>query len=84
MLTCKQVTELSSKKLDASIPWYTRIQIKIHLLMCKTCAQYEKQIKFIHNLSKSIDKHYQEYALPKDAKQRINENLKSYIDENKE
>ncbi len=80
MLTCKQITELSSKKLDTSLPWHTHIQIKVHLLICKTCAKYEKQMKFIDEISKKIDFHYQGYALSKEAKKRIKENLKSYTE----
>lgn len=79
MLTCKQISELSSKKLDCSIPWFIRLQIKMHLLICKTCAQYEKHIKFIHHISRTIDKHYQEHSLSKEATQRINKKLKRLI-----
>jgi hypothetical protein len=70
--------ELSSRKIDTSIPWFTQVQIKMHLLICKTCAQYEKQMKFIHKISKNIDTLYQGYALSKEAKQRIRENLESH------
>ncbi len=71
MLNCKQVTELISQNLDTPIPWIQRWRIKLHLLMCHSCSAYLKQLKFIQKVLLTMDGHYQDIKLSKQAKQRI-------------
>ena len=75
MLKCKQVTEMASKSLDISIPWLQRFEIKLHLMMCKSCYQYAKQIKFIQKAISGIDKQGENIILSAEAKNRIQEKL---------
>ena len=75
MLKCKEITELASKGLDTSIPWLKRSEIKLHLLICKTCYQYVKQIAFIHNIFSEIDEHGENIVLSAEAKSRIQAKL---------
>ncbi len=75
MLKCKQITELASNSLDTSIPWLKRLQIKLHLMMCETCYQYIKQIKFIQNTISGIEKHQENIFLSVEAKKRIQAKL---------
>lgn len=44
MLNCKDVTQLISRSMDASLPVGKRIGVRIHLLMCRFCARYERQL----------------------------------------
>ena len=75
MLKCKEITKLASKSLDTSIPWLKRSEIKLHLMMCETCRQYVKQIKFIQNMFSKIDEHGENMVLSAEAKSRIQEKL---------
>jgi len=75
MLTCKEISELASKSLDTSIPWLKCGEMKLHLMMCKTCHQYVKQIKFIQNAISGIDKHQEHIILSAEAKNRIQAKL---------
>lgn len=75
MLKCKQITELASKSLDTSIPWLKHGEMKLHLMMCKTCFQYVKQIEFIQRAISKIDKHGEKIILSTEAKSRILEKL---------
>lgn len=75
MLKCKEITELASKRLDTSIPWLKRSEIKLHLMMCKTCYQYVKQIEFIQNVFSGIDEHGENIVLSAAAKSRIQAKL---------
>lgn len=43
--TCKQVTELLSENIDEPITGIKWFKLKIHLLMCRYCLRYGKQIK---------------------------------------
>lgn len=71
MLNCKQVSELSSRSLDSRLPLRQRMQMKLHLMMCKACKQYLKQLQFIQKSAKSMDIHFQNITLPDEARLRI-------------
>ena len=75
MLKCKQIIELASNRLDTSIPWLQRFELKLHLMMCKTCNLYVKQIEFIQRAIYKTDKQGEKIKLSTDAKNRIQEKL---------
>lgn len=76
MLKCKQVIDLASNSLDTSLPWPTRWQFKLHLLMCKTCHRYLKQLQFIQQAAVSINNHCLAITLPEAARKRISDRIK--------
>jgi hypothetical protein len=43
MLSCKDVTRLISESMDRTLPLGKRIGVRLHLLICKFCARYERQ-----------------------------------------
>ena len=47
MLSCRDVTQLISRSMDASLPVGKRIGVRVHLLICRFCARYEKQLLLI-------------------------------------
>jgi len=47
MLSCKDVTQLLSESMDTSLPISRRVGVRLHLLMCKFCARYERQLLLI-------------------------------------
>ena len=47
MLSCKDVTQLISESMDRSLPLGKRIGVRIHLLMCRFCGRYERQLLLI-------------------------------------
>ena len=49
MLTCKDVTRLVSESMDRSLPLGKRIGVRLHLLICKFCARYERQLLLIRD-----------------------------------
>jgi hypothetical protein len=54
MLSCKDVTQLISQSMDTALPVGKRIGVRIHLLMCRFCARYEKQLLLIRETVGSI------------------------------
>ena len=76
MLKCKQVIDLASNSLDASLPWTTRWQFRLHLLMCKTCHRYLEQLQFIQKAAANINHHYLAITLSDAARKRISDKLK--------
>ena len=73
MYKCKEIIELTSQNMDASLPWYTRLEMKGHLLMCKTCHRYARQLQFMNKALAAFDSHAptENCQLSDNAKQRI-------------
>ena len=49
MFNCKEVSEKVSLSMDASLPVHHRMMIAMHLLMCKYCNRFRKQLMIIRN-----------------------------------
>ena len=47
MLNCREVTERASDFLDAALPWHARLQVRMHLLMCRFCREYVRQMALV-------------------------------------
>lgn len=69
MFNCHEVTRLVSESLDRKLPLYQRMGIRMHLLMCKFCSQYRKQLL----LMKEILTRYNESDRPKDIFEPLSE-----------
>ena len=50
MFNCGEVTRLVSESLDRKLPFYQRMGIRAHLLMCKFCSRYRKQLLLIQEV----------------------------------
>ncbi len=49
MLTCKQASELISQGLDRELQWSERVGLRLHLMMCRPCSRYARQLNFIQS-----------------------------------
>ncbi len=47
MLNCREVSERASDYLDAALPFRVRLQVRLHLLMCRFCREYVRQMALI-------------------------------------
>lgn len=47
MLNCREITERTSDYLDAALPWPVRLQVRMHLLMCRFCREYVRQMQLL-------------------------------------
>ncbi|PJF02413.1 zf-HC2 domain-containing protein [Acinetobacter seifertii] len=54
MLTCRQATQLLSEKQDRPLFLREQSSLQLHLLACRSCRRYAKQIKTISQLSKAF------------------------------
>jgi len=48
MLTCKQVSYLASKKLDKKLTLIEQLSFSLHIMMCKLCREYARDISALH------------------------------------
>jgi len=83
MLSCKDVTQLISRSMDTSLPVGKRIGVRIHLLICRFCARYEKQLLVIRETVRRVVAAEElpggpsAGALSEDARRRIRQSLHS-------
>ncbi len=49
MLRCEEATRLISESLDARLPLHRRLSLRIHLLMCRFCSRYHRQMRIIRD-----------------------------------
>ena len=47
MLSCKEVSLLLSKACDQDLPWRQRLAVRLHLLYCRGCTQFEKHLQVL-------------------------------------
>jgi hypothetical protein len=47
MLSCKQVTRLLSEGQDRKLTLIERLSLRLHLAMCKGCANFGRQMDFL-------------------------------------
>ncbi len=56
MITCKEATFLISKKQQDKLNWFERLQLNLHLMMCKYCRRFAEQVSFITKAIASLKK----------------------------
>jgi predicted anti-sigma-YlaC factor YlaD len=47
MLNCREITERASDFLDATLPWHVRLQVRLHVMMCRFCREYIRQMALV-------------------------------------
>ena len=76
MLNCKEVTEIASQSLDRDLPFWTRFNLRVHLMMCNMCSSYVNQLKVIRSsMNNYTDKVSNNLKLSRDAQKRIQAKL---------
>ena len=81
MLSCKDVTRLISESMDHSLPFGKRAGVRFHLLICRFCARYERQLLLIRETVRRIASMEDAYGshigerLSAEARERIRKSL---------
>ena len=81
MFRCQEVSQKVSWSMDAKLPWRHRLAIRIHLMMCRYCARFRRQLALLRRLSRSQEPDPSPEASPEslsaEAKARMKEKLGS-------
>ncbi len=80
MFNCKEVTKIISASLDRKLPLHQRIGVRIHLLMCKFCARYKKQIYSLRSILSHTDPTEPHANLSSAAKDRIKQIVHDHME----
>jgi hypothetical protein len=77
---CKEAGRLQSAALDRRLTLLERFCLRCHLLVCKWCRRYGKQITFLRSVAREHardDQHSLQSALSCEARERIKQKLQS-------
>jgi hypothetical protein len=55
MFRCNDVSQKVSQSLDARLPFHHRIAVRMHLLMCRYCARFRRQLIMLRTVSRQVD-----------------------------
>ncbi len=78
--SCREATRLQSEAMDRPLRLRQRIGLRIHLVLCRWCRRYGKQIGFLRSMAHEHEKHgdaLPTQSLRSEAKERMKERLKS-------
>ena len=71
MLTCRQATQLLSEQQDRQLLLKEQSGLQFHLMMCRSCRRFGKQMKTLSVLSKAY-KRFDEEQKDKNKKASMN------------
>ncbi|GAB4362270.1 MAG: hypothetical protein Kow00128_01880 [Deltaproteobacteria bacterium] len=54
ILSCRDVTRLISDSMDRSLPLRKRLGVRLHLMLCRFCSRYERQLRLIRDTVRRI------------------------------
>lgn len=80
MLTCKEATQLISKSLDHQLNWRERFKVRVHLITCKYCKRFLKQLTVLRDAFSQITKSIEmddSIQIPAETKTRISNSIES-------
>jgi len=83
MFSCKDVSQLISESMDRTLPFYQRVLMRLHLLMCKYCARCKEHFEAIRTASCHEELNGNELdasrKLSRDGKERLKKFLKNHL-----
>lgn len=47
MLSCKEASHLLSQSMDQPVPRLKRLELRLHVWLCRSCGNFEQQLKFL-------------------------------------
>ncbi|MDP2639640.1 MAG: zf-HC2 domain-containing protein [Betaproteobacteria bacterium] len=54
MYSCEEASRLSSRALEEPLTPTQRVLLRMHLLMCKRCGNFSRQIAFLRRASRKL------------------------------
>ena len=55
MFRCKDISQKVSLSMDTSLPLHHRMAIRFHLMMCRYCARFRRQLMLLRTTSRLVD-----------------------------
>ncbi len=83
MLRCREVSKLVSESMERELPLRQRLQVWMHLAMCRLCAGFARQLRVLRRAAHenperlATDPAEPEPALSQEARERMKAVLRS-------
>jgi len=77
---CAEMSRLTSRSLDESLPLDVRLQMRLHHLICIWCQRYFRQLNYLHQAGPKFDLRLPEPSgrgLSRKARQRITQRIRA-------
>jgi hypothetical protein len=77
-LNCRQASRAQSEQMDHPLPRATRLGLWLHLLLCKWCRRYGRQIRFLRESAHAHEEEFTKAGPPQlsaQARERIKQRL---------
>ena len=77
MLRCREISKLVSESMERDLPLRQRLQVRMHLMMCRLCSGFARQIRLLRRIAREHperlgpDESSSEAKLSSEARQRI-------------
>jgi len=71
---CKEASRLQSAALDRRLTLLERFGLRCHLVLCKWCCRYGRQVKFLRSVAREhaqVDQPLPQLVLSCEARERI-------------
>jgi hypothetical protein len=81
--SCKTAARLQSEALDHKLTFRQQLGLRVHLVLCKWCSRYGKQIAFIHEAARLRPDEMAQSVPQKisdEARERIRKQLRASMD----
>lgn len=75
ILSCRRATRLVSDSMDTALSVPERLELRVHLLMCKFCSRFEKQLQSIRHTVRRDPPEDQGVCLTASSKERLKKTL---------
>jgi len=83
MFRCSDVSQLVSRSMDTPLPLYRRLGVRAHLMICRYCRLFQRQLFAIRRLSRDVSGDLIDGLRPNelsdDAKARMKKNIRSEL-----
>lgn len=74
--TCREVTRLQSLVLDGHLSGRERLGVNLHLLLCRWCRRYGRQLRFLHEALRENEEKLgtcSHVQLPRETREQLKE-----------
>ena len=84
MLRCREVSKLVSESMERELPLRQRLQVWMHLAMCRLCAGFARQLRFLRRAARenperlATDPAEPDPALSQESRERIKAALQNH------
>lgn len=74
--SCKVISQKISDSMEAKLSFSDRLKVKVHLMGCKFCERYRKQLLALRGMLENYTEKDADRKLSKESKERIKRRLK--------